>query len=80
MMSPFVDSLALAIKYHRNQAGLTQAQLAQFAGVGKTAVYDIEHKKATVQLATILKILEVLNIQLLVDAPLEYEGSTHEKS
>lgn len=72
-MSTFIDSLARTIQFHRKQAGLTQAQLAQFAGVGKTVVFDIEHQKATVQLATILKILSVLNIKLIIDAPLDYK-------
>ena len=33
--------LGLFIKEHRKKAGLTQLQLANLAGVGKTTVFDI---------------------------------------
>ncbi|MDI6033918.1 helix-turn-helix domain-containing protein [Flavobacterium sp. LB2P84] len=37
--------LGLFIKEHRKQAGLTQLELANLAGVGKTTVFDIEKNK-----------------------------------
>lgn len=62
--------LADIILYHRKQSGLSQAELATLAGVGKTVIYDIEHGKSTVQLDTLLKILKVLNIQTTFESPL----------
>ena len=55
---------AEAIKYHRKQAGLTQHELADFAGIGKTVVFDLEHAKPSVRLDTLLSVLSVLNIKL----------------
>lgn len=57
------------IRQFRKKAGLTQQQLAEYAGVGKTVVFDIEKGKSTVQLDTLLKILSVLNIQLKLETP-----------
>jgi len=37
--------------------------LSDFSGVGKTVIYDIEHGKKTVQLNSLMKILDVLNIK-----------------
>lgn len=53
----------------RKESGLTQQALAKLAGVGKTVVFDIEKGKATVQLDTLLKILSVLNIDLILRTP-----------
>lgn len=58
------QDLAQRVRQHRKRSGLTQQQLAQFAGIGKTAVFDIEHAKPSVQWDTLLKVLQVLNIQV----------------
>jgi len=52
------------IIFHRKKSKLTQKQLADLAGVGKTVVFDIERGKETVQLNSLLKVLSVLNIKL----------------
>mgnify|MGYP003542157756 CR=1 FL=1 len=51
------------IIFHRKKSKLTQKQLADLAGVGKTVVFDIEKGKETVQLNSLLKVLSVLNIK-----------------
>ena len=66
----FVLKLSAVIRAHRKQSGLTQLQLANFAGVGKTVIFDLEHAKATVKLDTLLKVLDVLNIRLEIISPL----------
>ena len=58
----------------RKKSGLTQLMLAKMAGVGKTVVFDIEKGKATVQLDSLLKVLEVLNIQLKLLSPIASIG------
>ncbi|MCP4450831.1 MAG: helix-turn-helix transcriptional regulator [Planctomycetes bacterium] len=58
------------IRFHRKQSGLTQSGLAELAGVGKTAVFDLEKGKPTVRLDTLLKVCQALNIQLILDSPL----------
>lgn len=82
MNTHFVNYLARCIHYHRKQSGLTQRALAQFAGVGKTVIYDIEHGKASIQLNTLLKILNILNISIHLEGPLmkSFEEIEHEAS
>lgn len=58
------------IHQHRKKSGLTQKQLADLAGVGKTAVFDLEKGKETVQLNTFLKVLHALNISVQLSSPL----------
>ena len=38
-MTPKLSEIVL---FHRQQSGLSRNQLADIAGVGKTAIYDIE--------------------------------------
>ena len=68
------DEIATAVRYCRKQARLSQKELAEFAGVGKTVVFDIEKGKPTVKLDTLLKVLAVLNIQLMLKTPLDFPG------
>lgn len=63
------QEIANIIRYYRKQSNLSQQDLAKIAGVGKTAVFDIEKGKETIQLNTLLKILEVLNIQITLKTP-----------
>lgn len=62
--------LAQLIQNHRKKAGLTQAQLAKLAGVGKTVVWEIEHGRESVQWDTLQKIFRVLNITVEWRSPL----------
>jgi HTH-type transcriptional regulator / antitoxin HipB len=45
--------MASIIRDHCKNADLCQLQLAEMAGVGKTAVFDVEKAKETVQLDTL---------------------------
>lgn len=58
------------IKYHRKISGLSRVECALLAGIGKTAIYDIEHGKDTVQFKTLFKLLAVLNIRIELQSPL----------
>jgi len=58
------------ISFHRKKSGLTQIQLAELAGVGKSVVFDSEKGKETIQLNSLLKILEALNITMELKSPL----------
>ncbi len=58
------------IKSHRRLSGLSQAELAKLAGVGKTVVFDLEHGKLSVRYDTLTKVLSVLNISVNFDSPL----------
>ena len=68
MLEPKI--LARVIKKHRKAAKLSQLQLAEMAGVGKTVVFDLEKGKETVKLNTLRKILKVLNIKAQLISPL----------
>lgn len=63
------NDIAKIVHYCRKQSGLSQQELAKLAGVGKTAIFDIEKGKETVQLNTLLKVLDVLNIQIKFETP-----------
>ena len=77
----FFEDLAKIVTYHRKKSGLNRAELARLAGVGKTAVYDVEHGKPTVRLDTVMKILHVLNIKIDFTGPLMhlYKAAENEK-
>jgi len=77
MLEP--QALANVIKAHRKAAGLSQLQLAEMAGVGKTVVFDLEKGKETIQLDTLRKILQVLNIKVVLTSPLMNQLLTDEK-
>lgn len=68
MLTP--ETLSKVIRKHRKAAGLSQLQLAEMAGIGKTVVFDLEKGKETIQLDTLRKILLVLNIKVQLQSPL----------
>ena len=65
-----MTALAQLTQSHRKKAGLTQAQLAKLAGVGKTVIWEIEHGRESVQWDTLQKIFRVLNITVEWRSPL----------
>ncbi|MEQ1853369.1 MAG: helix-turn-helix domain-containing protein [Chthoniobacteraceae bacterium] len=65
-----MEQLHEIVKTHRRTSGLSQAELAKFAGVGKTVVFDLEHGKLSIRYDTLTKILSVLNISISFDSPL----------
>ena len=70
-----------AVRYHRKRSGLSQLELAELAGVGKTSVFDIEKGKPTVRLATLLAVLGALNIGVNLCGPLmdEFHSALSQK-
>jgi y4mF family transcriptional regulator len=75
------NQIGKIIIFHRKKSKLTQKQLADLAGVGKTVVFDIEKGKETVQLNSLLKVLSVLNIKLEMKSSLmQLMGEDNEES
>ncbi len=76
MMTP--DELGRIVAYHRKRYGMPRSEASALAGVGKTALYDLEHGKPTVQLNTVMAVLGALGIKLVVESPLmeEYHHAT----
>lgn len=79
-MDTLVKKIARMVRFHRKKAKLTQLELAKLADIGKTAVFDIEKGKKTVQLDTLLAVFDVLNIQMGFHGPLMLHFEAHEKS
>lgn len=75
MLEPLL--LADIVRKHRKLAGLSQQQLAELAGVGKTVVFDLEKGKETIQLNTLRKILHVLNIKVQLTSPMMNQVINH---
>lgn len=67
------QNISAILRFHRKRAGLSQQELARLAGVGKTAVFDLEKGKETVQLDTLRKIFLALNITMRFESPLMQE-------
>lgn len=63
-------TLSKLIKIHRKSANLTQKELADLSGLGKTVIFDIENGKETIKYATLMKILGVLNVKLKAESRL----------
>jgi transcriptional regulator with XRE-family HTH domain len=56
-------SVGPAIRSYREQAGLTQAQLAEMAGLNRSYLSDVEQGKETEQVRRILRILKLLGVR-----------------
>ena len=65
-----MHEISQIVCFHRKRSGLSRNRLADIAGIGKTLLYDIEHGKETVKILGLLKVLDTLNIKLLLDSPL----------
>ena len=77
-MQPQKD-LGKIIRFHRKKSGLTQLQLADMAGVGKTVVFDLEKGKESVRMNTLAKVMAVLNISMKFTSPLMAEFEVRNK-
>jgi HTH-type transcriptional regulator/antitoxin HipB len=62
--------------FHRKRAGLSQKELADLAGVGKTVIFDIEKGKKSIRLNTLMAVLNTLNITVEFQSPLMKEYNT----
>lgn len=56
-------SVGPAIRRYREEAGLTQAQLADMAGLNRTYLSNLEQGKETEQMRRILRILKQLGVR-----------------
>jgi HTH-type transcriptional regulator/antitoxin HipB len=56
-------SIGPAIRRYREEAGLTQGQLAEMAGLNRTYLSDLEQGKETEQMRRILRILKLLGVR-----------------
>jgi len=61
------ESLGAAIRHYRTEAGLTQAELAERAGLHRTYLSDLERGKETEQVKRILRVLRQLGVRMTLD-------------
>lgn len=82
MEHELLEQIGDVIRFHRKKSGLTQLELANLAGIGKAAVYDMEHKTKSTRIDTLMKVLRVLNIDVKLNSPImkTYEENRDEKS
>ncbi len=60
-------SLGVAIRHYREEAQLTQAQLAEEVGLHRSYLSELEQGKETEQLARILRTLRFLGVRITLD-------------
>lgn len=60
-------SLGAAIRHYREQAGLSQAELAEQAGLNRTYLSTLEQGRETEQLKRILRVLRQLGVRMTLE-------------
>lgn len=60
-------SLGDAIRHYRTEAGLTQAELAERAGLHRSYLSELETGKETEQVKRILRVLRQLGVRMTLD-------------
>jgi HTH-type transcriptional regulator/antitoxin HipB len=60
-------SLGDAIRHYRTEAGLTQAQLAEAAGLQRSYLSELENGKETEQLKRVFRLLRQLGVRMTLD-------------
>ena len=71
-----VKDIGKIIRLNRKQSGLSQSELANLSGVGRSVVYEIEKGKLNIRLNTLLKVLKALNIKIEVTSPIKADSTT----
>jgi HTH-type transcriptional regulator/antitoxin HipB len=62
--------LSKIVIWHRKRGKISQQMLADLAGVSRTAVQRLECGATPVQIDTLLKVLNILNIEMSYSSPL----------
>lgn len=61
------DSLGAAIRHFRREAGLTQAELADLTGLGRSYLSELESGKETEQVRRLLRVLRQLGVRMTIE-------------
>lgn len=64
-----INHIAKTVREHRKAAGLSQADLALLAGVGRSSVFEIEKGKESTRISSVIKVLSALNIEVELNSP-----------
>ena len=60
-------SLGAAIRHYRKQAGLSQAELAERAGINRTYLSALEQGRETEQVKRMLRVLKQLGVRMVLE-------------
>lgn len=60
-------SLGAALRHYRQQAGLSQAELAERAGLNRTYLSELEQGRETEQVKRILRLLKQLGVRMTLE-------------
>ncbi len=60
-------SIGAALRHYREQAGLSQAQLAESVGVHRSYLSDLEQGKESEQVKRILRLLRHLGVRMTLE-------------
>lgn len=56
-------SIGPAIRHYREEAGLTQSELAEMAGINRTYLSNLEQGQETEQLRRVVRLLKLLGVR-----------------
>ena len=62
-----VEEFGAILRRERKRRGYTQAELAEFAGVGVSYVINLEHGKQTAEIGKAFHLAALLSIDLFAD-------------
>lgn len=67
-----IDSIAIGreVRAHRRDRGLTQAELAEQAGVARSSIIDLEQGKSTIELRILIAVAAALRMDLTLSSNL----------
>lgn len=61
-------SLGVAIRHYRTEASLTQAQLAEHAGLQRSYLSELENGKETEQVKRLFRVFKQLGVRMTLDS------------
>lgn len=60
-------ALGTALRHYRQQAGLSQAELAEQTGLNRTYLSALEHGKETQHVKRLLRVLKALGVRMTLE-------------
>lgn len=64
----WISQLTTSIRERRKQLGLTQEELALYAGCSTLLITQLENQKATIRLDKLIPILQALGLELKISS------------
>ena len=61
------ESIGAAIRHYRQQAGISQAELAELTGLHRSYLSNLERGRETEQVRRILRVLRQLGVRMMIE-------------